>query len=112
MDKKEFSQKVSQLQQQIDEYKRKIKELDGEIVRVKNEYISENAPYPIGTKLRIVYCDKQGGCDEGIVTRYDTMYHGNITPTLCVPKKNGEANLRRVVYWESWREYKIEVINN
>ena len=72
--------------QRISENKKAISALKGELMKLRREYIRTYAPYPTGTKVRIV-----GTKDVGIVIGYDFRYN-TLRPLVAKMKKDGTAH--------------------
>ncbi len=72
--------------QRISETRKSISALKGELMKLRREYINNYAPYPTGTKVRVV-----GTKDIGIVLGYEFTYN-TLRPLVAKMKKDGTAH--------------------
>jgi hypothetical protein len=72
--------------QKISETKKAISALKGELMKFRREYISTYAPYPKGTKVRVI-----GTKDVGIILGYDFRYN-TLRPLVAKMKNDGTAH--------------------
>ena len=105
--KQEYLTKRDRLEDEIKNLHRKLRELD------KN-YIKNNQPYPIGTKLR-VWKDADKSYDAfdhiGIVKDYEIVRGDEVQPILAKVRKDGKANKQAIIYLSWWRKPNVEVIS-
>ena len=91
--------------------KNKIEEIREEIKNLRKQYIKDNIPYPIGTKVKIEsknYPDSPKGVRVGVVTDFDVSFHGDVMPIIMKMKKDGTAHATNRLYC-CWFE-KVEPI--
>jgi len=111
MDKEVFSKKYNELWD-------KIRELQAEQLKLAEDYLAENQPYPIGTKVKITYPDGflfQGKEKEvlGFVKEYELCYIDHeVYPIFGKIKKDGTMASYATWQIEWWRKPIIEVVKD
>lgn len=88
----------------ISEYDRisaQISELENKLNELRNEYINSNAPFPVGTKVRVSYAATQNteAYEEyGIVQGWTLDPDDDVIPFLAKIKKDGTVHPTAKVY--------------
>lgn len=99
----------------IAEYERisaQVRELEEQLRSLRDEYINSNAPYPVGTKIKVIYpATAHDGAHEdcGIVQGWTIGPDDEVVPFLAKVKKDGTAHPTAKIYVCSWREHSYEV---
>ena len=68
-------------------------------IAIRKQYIEDNKPYPIGTKVRVL--DKSNGSVQyGFVVGYELSYYGaKILPKVKKMKKDGTMSQVNMCIW-------------
>lgn len=79
----------------------KIRELENRLSVLRNEYITSNSPFPVGTKVKVSYPSPQDEKDfgaVGIVTGWALNMDDEVVPFLAKVKKDGTAHQTQSVF--------------
>lgn len=88
----------------IAEYERisaQISKLENDLRSLKNEYINSNAPFPVGTKIKVSYAAtnyEEAYEEYGIVEGWNLDFDDDLVPFLAKVKKDGTAHLTAKVF--------------
>ena len=99
MNKIELEEKITALEDSIDRAKEEIKNL-------KKQYIEDNKPFPLGTKVKVTFED--GEVKYGIVVSYEINDFHKIIPIVHGFKKDGTASKNKRIL--VWRDSKVEAV--
>ena len=78
-----------------------IEKLENELSLLKNEYINSNAPFPIGTKIKVSYPAtkyEEAYEEYGIVEGWTIGLDDDVVPFLAKVKKDGTAHSTAKIY--------------
>ena len=89
-----------------EEYTKKDSEIDKQMaalrekrIAIRKQYIEDNKPYPIGTKVR-VFDKSNGSVQYGFVVGYELSYYDNkILPKVKKMKKDGTMSQVNMCIW-------------
>ena len=87
------------------EYERisaQIRNLEDQLSSLRNEYINSNAPFPIGTKIKVSYQAskfEEAYEEYGIVEGWTLDPDDDVVPFLAKVKKDGTAHQNAKVYF-------------
>jgi hypothetical protein len=96
MTQKEYIKKVSEIDEQMSALRKKR-------IAIRKQYIEDNKPYPIGTKVR-VFDKSNGSVQYGFVVGYDLSFYGakydaKIYPKVKKMKKDGTMSQVNMCIW-------------
>jgi hypothetical protein len=92
MTEKEYIKEVSEIDKQMSALREKR-------ITLRQKYIEDNKPYPIGTKVR-VFDKSNGSVQYGFVVGYEVSYcGGKICPKVKKMKKDGTMSQVNMCIW-------------
>lgn len=92
MTQEEYTKKDSEIDKQMAALRKKRVEL-------RQQYIEDNKPYPIGSKVR-VFDKSNGSVQYGFVVGYELSYYDNkILPKVKKMKKDGTMSQVNMCIW-------------
>lgn len=92
MTQEEYTKKDSEIDEQMAALRKKR-------IALREKYIEDNKPYPIGTKVR-VFDKSNGSVQYGFVVGYELSYYDNkILPKVKKMKKDGTMSQVNMCIW-------------
>ncbi len=92
MTQEEYTKKDSEIDEQMSALRKKR-------IALREKYIEDNKPYPIGTKVR-VFDKSNGSVQYGFVVGYELSYYDNkILPKVKKMKKDGTMSQVNMCIW-------------
>ena len=92
MTQEEYTKKDSEIDEQMSALRKKR-------IAIRKQYIEENMPFPIGSKVR-VFDKSNGSVQYGFVVGYELSYYDNkILPKVKKMKKDGTMSQVNMCIW-------------